>query len=104
MSAGPTPWTRAGPREMSDAETTVLYALSTLAQTCAALAAFVGAVGVFRLQVLATRRRQLEDDLRGWRAQLGSQIDVRVLTMEQIVAEIEATPHGRTTEAKLIAA
>ena len=29
---------------MSDTETTVLYALSTLAQTCAALAAFVGAV------------------------------------------------------------
>jgi len=32
---------------VTDAETILLYALSTLAQTCAALAAFVGAVGIY---------------------------------------------------------
>ncbi len=37
----------------------VFYALSTLAQTCAALAAFVGAVGVYRLQSLKDKRRGL---------------------------------------------
>jgi len=40
-------------------ETTVLYVLTTLAQTCAALAAFVGAVGIYRLQSLTSRRRGL---------------------------------------------
>jgi hypothetical protein len=44
---------------MTNAETTILYALSTLAQTCAALAAFVGAVGLYRLQALRDRRRNL---------------------------------------------
>jgi hypothetical protein len=34
----------------------VLYGLSALAQTCAALAAFVGAVGIFRLQALRDGR------------------------------------------------
>jgi hypothetical protein len=37
----------------------VLYALSTLAQTCAALAAFVGAVGLYRVQPVASQRRAL---------------------------------------------
>jgi hypothetical protein len=41
-------------------DTTVLYTLSTLAQTCAALAAFVGAVGVFRLQILREQRREVD--------------------------------------------
>ena len=41
----------------------VLYALSTLAQTCAALAAFVGAVGIFRLQILREQRKE-EDQTR----------------------------------------
>jgi hypothetical protein len=44
-------------------ENAVLYALSTLAQTCAALAAFVGAVGIFRLQNLTTRQHDVYDDL-----------------------------------------
>jgi hypothetical protein len=39
-------------------ETTLLYTLSTLAQTCAALAAFVGAVGLFRLQILREQRKE----------------------------------------------
>lgn len=45
-------------------ETALLYALSTLAQTCAALAAFVGAVGIFRLQTLRTQREEAERDFR----------------------------------------
>ena len=49
---------------MTDAETTVLYILSTLAQTCAALAAFVGAVGLYRLQSLASTQRDLYRDIR----------------------------------------
>ena len=47
-------------REMRSAKDSerdaVLYELSTLAQTCAALAAFVGAVGIFRLQALRDGR------------------------------------------------
>jgi len=48
---------------MSDTETTVLYTLSTLAQTCAALAAFVGAVGLFRLQSFRDQHRDAEREL-----------------------------------------
>lgn len=45
-------------------ETVLLYALSTLAQTCAALAAFVGAVGIFRLQTLRAQRGEAEREFR----------------------------------------
>jgi len=45
-------------------ENTVLYALSTVAQTCAALAAFVGAVGLFRLQSLRDGQQGAEAILR----------------------------------------
>ncbi len=41
-------------------QTTVLYALTTLAQSCAALAAFVGALGVFRIQMLRDQKRDAE--------------------------------------------
>jgi hypothetical protein len=54
---------------MSDEKTILLYALSTLAQTCAALAAFVGAVGLYRLQSLRGRQhdllRQISTGVRG---------------------------------------
>ena len=46
-------------------ETTLLYILSTLAQTCAALAAFVGAVSLYRLQSLRAHREDLLRDMRG---------------------------------------
>lgn len=46
-------------------ETTLLYALSTLAQTCAALAAFIGALGLYRLQSLVSKRQEAERTLRG---------------------------------------
>src|SRR5690242_1572015 len=47
-------------------QTDILYALSTFAQTCAALAALVGAVGLFRLQVLRDRYRSADRDLRAF--------------------------------------
>lgn len=50
---------------VTDAQTTILYALSTLAQTCAALAAFVGAVGVYRLQSLDAGHARNERTIRG---------------------------------------
>src|SRR5206468_12658859 len=50
---------------VTDPTTAILYALSTIAQTCAALAAFVGAVGLFRLQSLRDWHAQSERTLRG---------------------------------------
>lgn len=49
---------------VTDQQTTTLYILTTLAQSCAALAAFVGAVGVFRMQMLRDQRQGAERDLR----------------------------------------
>ena len=51
---------------MNDPQTTVLYTLSTLAQTCAALAAFVGAVGLFRLQALSAEHTRTEQKIRSF--------------------------------------
>jgi len=45
-------------------ENAVLYALSTLAQTCAALAAFVGAIGLFLLQSIREQQRSSEQAMR----------------------------------------
>lgn len=42
---------------------------STLAQTCAALAAFVGAVGIYRLQLLRADPNTIERNVRGLAAQ-----------------------------------
>ena len=53
---------------MTPEETTLLYILSTLAQTCAALAAFVGAVGLYRLQSLRDEHARNETTLRGLHA------------------------------------
>ena len=52
-------------------ETTLLYALSTLAQTCAALAAFVGAVGLFRLQLVREALSSAQRNLRATAADAG---------------------------------
>lgn len=41
----------------------VLYALSTLAQTCAALAALIGAIGLYRLQFLRGQQQSLLRDI-----------------------------------------
>jgi hypothetical protein len=52
-------------------KTTLLYALSTLAQTCAALLAFIGALGLYRLQSLNGKRQDSERNLRGLLASVG---------------------------------
>jgi hypothetical protein len=49
---------------MTNAKTTLLYGLSTLAQTCAALAAFVGTVALYKLQSLRDQHRDTERELR----------------------------------------
>lgn len=48
---------------------TLRYALSTLAQTDAALIAFLGAIGLYRLQFFNTRSRSVEQSLRGLASQ-----------------------------------
>ncbi len=50
---------------MSNETTILLYALSMIAQTVAALAAFVGAVGLYRLQLLITSHERTEDTIKG---------------------------------------
>lgn len=82
---------------MTNAETTVLYALSTLAQTCAALAAFVGAVGLYRLQVLREQRREVERDLRGIAAHphvLAADVAAR-LPFKEILDGVQTASEGR---------
>lgn len=70
-------------------EITVLYALSTLAQTCAALAAFVGALGVYRLQSLVSKRQEVELRLRGLGAATrGALGDYAILPMQAILDEV----------------
>jgi hypothetical protein len=44
--------------------TAILYALSTMAQTCAALAALVGALGLYRLQAIRGRQAEVERQMR----------------------------------------
>ncbi len=76
---------------MSDAQTTVLYALSTLAQTCAALAAFVGAVGLYRLQSLRDDHARNESTLRALHeAATLSPEAARRKTIDEIVGLIRA--------------
>lgn len=81
------------PREGMDNQA-VLYALSTLAQTCAALAAFVGAVGIFRLQVLRDRSRALENEVRGLCALTGLGVDQRVVSRRRIIEHVETVREG----------
>jgi len=76
----------------------VLYALSTLAQTCAALAAFVGAVGLYRLQVLRDRRRTTENEMRGLAALAGLGVDHRVVSLRRIIAVVEDVRRTRAEQ------
>ncbi len=50
---------------MEATQNTVLYALSTVAQTCAALAALVGALALYRLQLLRDAHTAVERRIRG---------------------------------------
>jgi len=71
--------------------TTVLYTLTTLAQSCAALAAFVGAVGVFRLQMLREQRRDPERELRASAAKLTTR-DMIENPLPDVVSMIDQEP------------
>jgi hypothetical protein len=75
-----------GETTVTDAETTVLYTLSTLAQTCAALTAFVGAVGLYRAQSLRDEHTRNETTLRGLLAvAIGGPETASRQTIEEIV-------------------
>ena len=74
---------------VSPEETTLLYILSTLAQTCAALAAFVGAVGIFRLQTLRDQHAALEDEARRWAQETTGQYDFFRMSMEILQERME---------------
>jgi hypothetical protein len=85
---------------MSDETTILLYVLSTLAQTCAALAAFVGAVGLYRLQSLRDERARNESTLRALHeAATGSPEAARRKTIEEIVDLIRADVVGNMPRA-----
>jgi len=58
---------------------TLYYALSTLAQTSAALLAFMGALVLFRLQSIEARRRDLYQDLRGLFVSIGEEASALIL-------------------------
>src|SRR2546427_12616631 len=62
-----------------DPHTTVLYMLSTLAQTCAALAALIGAVGLYRLQQLHSEHEAVFDDMH---ANIGRPVEGRDRLMQ----------------------
>ena len=81
---------------MKDA-TTLLYALSTLAQTCAALAAFVGAVGIYRLQLLQASRNTIERNVRGLAAQtslIGADV-AALLPFDVVIDRVTNTDPGQ---------
>ena len=68
---------------MSDQSPTVLYVLTTLAQSCAALAAFVGAIGVFRVQMLREQRIDAEREFQEWTHRL-TNTDMLGLPFEEV--------------------
>ena len=79
-------------------ENALLYALSTLAQTCAALAAFVGAVGLYRLQSLRDEHARNERTLRGRMAgAILSPEDASRLTTEEVVRIARANVTERSS-------
>jgi hypothetical protein len=75
---------------VKDETTILLYALSTIAQTVAALAAFVEAVGIFRLQLLRSSNEQSEDTIKGIMAQR--------ISRERSIHEIEVFERWVTPE------
>jgi len=86
--------------------TTVLYVLTTLAQSCAALAAFVGAVGVFRLQMLRDDHDAAAENLR--RVALASRLVMQDtapwLPIERIEQELEKERSKAPTNANALVA
>jgi len=80
---------------VTDPATVVLYTLSTLAQTCAALAAFVGAVGLYKLQSLRDHHAGNEQTLRGlYATATGDSQKAARLTLDEILREAEVWATG----------
>ena len=101
-SASLIPLTRASRRESEAAqvnEQAVLYALSTLAQACAALAALVGALGIYAIQVLKERHAVVERQIRSLLAGNPVPLDwVYNITTDEAIRrarELEAHPEGQ---------
>lgn len=78
---------------MTDQQTTVLYVLTTLAQSCAALAAFVGAVGVFRIQMLREQRQGEEREFRT-RTQILTAKDMIQVPISVVIKTLEEEDFG----------
>src|SRR2546427_12302666 len=72
-----------------DPHTTVLYMLSTLAQTCAALAALIGAVGLYRLQQLHGEQEEIFDD---FHANIGRPAEGRVRLLQLAREKAQTSP------------
>ncbi len=72
------------------AETTVLYVLSTLSQTCAALVGFLGAIAVFRLQSLTSRRDEALARVRTLMEQGSGLVGVWEWTGRQLIDKADA--------------
>jgi hypothetical protein len=89
-----------------DQGTVLLYALSTLAQTCAALAAFVGAVGLFRVERLMERRKDTAENLRSLAAdaQILSRTIWMSLAMQTVVERVDEAVARRGGEPGVAAA
>ena len=86
--------------------TTVLYVLTTLAQSCAALAAFVGAVGVFRLQLLRDGQNEAERNLRSMAAgmRMATPETAPWLPIEQLTQDFEKERGKASTNASSLVA
>src|SRR6266699_6816582 len=76
-------------------EQAVLYALSTLAQTCAALAALVGALGLYRAQSGRTEQAHTESTIR--HLLVASGLD-RIAGANWPIAEIVARAKQESTD------
>jgi len=92
-------------KAVTDAQTTLLYALSMFAQTCAALAAFVGAVGLFKLQLLKGEDARTKHDIRGiLGGTVTSRSKVHALPLDQVIeiarANSQDAPHRSTSTSK----
>jgi len=97
-----------GGRGQAMNENAVLYALSTLAQTCAALAAFVGAIGLFLLQSIREQQRSSEQAMRVSLVDVYSNYHevVYVLSLSVVLKQVEQVrrepDRAGTTRAKRI--
>ena len=87
-------------------EQAVLYALSTLAQTCAALAALVGALGLYRAQSLRTEQTQTEASIRRLLVAHGGTMagDAQLMSTEWITNQARQIVHAHPEQGELIAA